>query len=68
MNIGKIFDCFYRFRRTKQMESDLMNAFDVIMVLKPRDDGLFSGLKKTLVYRAQLVPATIPNDSEANLD
>lgn len=46
---------FNRFRRTKQLESDIINSFDMLLVLKPRDEGLASVYSKPIAYKVKLV-------------
>lgn len=57
-----------RFRRTKQMESDLLSSFDMVLLLKPRDENMGNVFKKPLAYRVKLVPENLQNEDDTGSD
>ena len=50
------------------MDSDLLNSFDLLLLLKPRDENIANVFKKPLAYRVKLVPENLQNEDDAGSD
>ena len=50
------------------MDSDLLNSFDMVLLLKPKDENVGNAFKKPLAYRVKLVPENLQNEDDAGSD